>query len=1044
MTKFVKKIFSTKKSYVWRIKTVVLLMLLSSSLPLFSQRKITGKALDTNTEEGIQGASVTIKSTSEGTLSDVGGNFEIVTNRQLPLTLVVSYTGYRTQEITVYEAEEPVVVLLGLDYGSLEQIVVVGYGTQRRKELTGAVTTLSQSALSQQVVSFDNLLSGAVAGLNVTQSSGQPGAAYNIRIRGGNSVIGGNEPLYVIDGVIIYEDASSSSTSAGVGRIADRLNPLAAINPGDIESIEVLKDVSATAIYGSRGSNGVVIITTKSGKKGRNNVEYQYTAGWQKVAKKLNLLSAKDWAKVNQEIYPVTEFDRGPFYGWTQEQLNALGEGADWQDAALRTAFIQTHHITASGGDEKTRYLLSGNFTDQDGIILNTDFRRYTGRINFERDLFRNFTVGLTANAGKLSQNGLADYAGIETGGGSNSLGYVIIIPKTVPIYNPDGSFNYNNVHEKGDLRYGDRTVNAISDLVNTVSQNITNTLVGNVYAKYEILPSLTAKISAGTNLVNSTQNFFGPSTSAAGFLAKGYGSVGNKRTDSWQYEYTLNYAKQLSSKHYLDVLAGYSTQTTYIERTTVQTTRFSNETLGYHNLQASEGLLAPITGGSESVLNSVLGRVNYTFNGRYNLTATIRADGSSRFAPGYKWGYFPSVGLSWNVNEESFFKKNDVVNELKLRASLGTVGNQEIGDYRYLDTYNTTKYSFNNNIVVGYVQSNRANPELKWETTSQYNAGIDVSLFNYKLNLVADAYYKKTSNLLLNVPVEITTGYASQLKNVGSITNQGVEFEIRTVLADTKNINWQLSANIAKNINKVTDVALGAGYIIQGNTILREGEAYGSFYGLVFDGVVQSTDDISKIPVPSRNLENGIAVQPGDVKYKDQNNDDRIDLDHDRVILGSLQPDFTYGFSTTFRYKSLTLFASFQGSYGNELYNALRRRLEMPDVSYNLSSALLDRWTETNPSNTVPRAVIAAVTDLDSRYIEDASFLKLRTVSLTWLLPVKFQKAPNLKFRGIASAQNLLTITKYTGYDPEVASGTDAGVYPTSKTFSFGINVSF
>ncbi|KAA6348209.1 TonB-dependent receptor SusC [termite gut metagenome] len=1026
-------------------KIYVVLFTFIFSLPAFAQQKgtrIEGRVIDEKTQESLIGATVSLVNEKTGIVTDLNGKF-IINAHSLPATISVKYAGYKSLDLDVYEYTEALTIFLREDVNVLNEIVVVGYGTQKRKELTGSVASVSKETLSQLSTSFESLIGGAVSGLNVTQSSGQPGAAFNIRIRGGNSVTGGNEPLYVVDGVIIYDDSSFSSTSAGVSRIAGRLDPLASINPGDIESIEVLKDVSATAIYGSRGSNGVIIITTKSGKKGKNNIEYQYTAGWQQVTKKLDLLNARDWAKLNQEIYPSSDLDKGPFYGWTQTQLDALGEGTDWQSAALRAASTQTHQITISGGDEKTRYLLSGNYTDQNGIILNTDFQRYTGRFNFERDLFSNLTTGITVNAGKLTQNGLADYAGIETGGASNSLSYVILIPKTVPIRNADGSYNYNNVHEKGDLRYGDRTVNAISDLENTVSQNISNTLIGNFYVNYAILPSLKARVSAGTNLTNSTQNFFGPSSSAAGFLAKGYGTVGNKRTDSWQYEYTLNYTKQLNSDHYIDVLAGYSTQTTYVERTTASSTNFSNESLNYHNLQASEGLLAPITAGSKSVLNSVLGRLNYTLKGRYNLTTTLRADGSSRFAPGHKWGYFPSVGLSWNINEESFLKGNKTLNGLKLRASLGTVGNQEIGDYRYVDTYSTRKYSFNNKIVVGYGQANRENPELKWETTSQYNVGIDVSLFNHRLNAVADAYYKETSDLLLNIPVEVTSGYGSQLKNVGDITNKGVEFELRGAIIDTKDFNWNLSANIAKNINKVTNVALGSGYVISGNTILKEGEAYGSFYGLVFDGVVQKTDDISKIPVPSRNLENNTPIKPGDAKYKNQNTDTKIDS-NDRVVLGSPQPDFIYGFSTTLRYKSLSLFAVFQGSYGNELLNSLRRRLEMPDPSYNLSTALLDRWTESNPSNTVPKAAIIAVSDLDSRYVEDASFLKLKTLSLSYLLPIRIQQSPTTKFKLFATGQNLLTITGYKGYDPEVAGGTDAGVYPTSKTFSLGVNISY
>jgi TonB-linked SusC/RagA family outer membrane protein len=1013
--------------------------------------KITGRLLDETTQEPVVGASITLAgSKGKGTVSDINGNFSFGV-RSLPVTISVNYLGYKTQDVDIYESAEPITVLLSENANLLNEIVVVGYGTQKRKELTGSIVSVSKDALAQLSTSFEAILGGAIPGLNVTQSSGQPGAAYNIRIRGGNSVTGGNEPLYVIDGVIIYDDAESSSTSTGVSRISPRLNPLASINPGDIESIDVLKDVSATAIYGARGSNGVIIITTKSGKKGRNNIEYQYTAGWQQVSKKIDLLDAKDWAKLNQEIYPVTDSDRGEYYGWSQEQLNALGKGTDWQSAALRAAPTQNHQLTISGGDEKTRYLISGNFTDQDGVILNTNFKRYAGRFNFERDLSGNLAVGLVVNAGKLIQNGLASYAGLETGSASNSLGYVILIPQTVPIYNADGAFNYNNIHEWGDLRYGNRTVNAISDLVNTVSQNINNSITGTFFADWDILPSLKARVSAGLNLVNATQNFFGPSSSAAGFLAKGYGSVGNRRTDSWQYEYTLNYGKLFNREHFINILAGYTTQTTDSERTLVASSNFSNETLTYHNLQASEGLIAPTTSASKSILNSLLGRLNYTLKDKYNLTATLRADGSSRFAEEHKWGYFPSVGLSWNVEKEPFLKEVKAIDGLKFRLSAGTVGNQEIGDYRFLNTYNTLKYSFSNNIVIGYVKGNRANEDLKWETTSSYNAGVDLGLHR-RFNITADVYYKKTSDLLLNIPVEVTSGYYTQLKNVGSLTNKGVELEVTSLLVDAKDLTWNLSANIAKNVNTVTNVALENGYVISGNTILQEGEEYGSFYGLLFGGIAQKSDDRngdgviaageSDIPIPQRNSEG--TVLPGDVTYIDQNNDNVIDLDHDRIVLGSPQPDFIYGFSTTVRYRAFSLFAAFQGNQGNKILNSLRQRLERPDPSYNASATLLNRWTETNPSNAVPRAAVSAVTDLDSRYVEDASFLKLRTLSLNYVLPIRFSAAPLARITLLATAQNLLTLTGYSGYDPEVASGTDSGVYPASRNFTFGVKISY
>ena len=901
MDKVKKKIFSTKKSYVSRIKTAIFLIaLLSSSLPLFSQQKITGKTLDAITNEAIIGANVSIKASAEGTASNANGSFEFFTNRKLPLTLVVSYIGYRTQEIDVYEAEEPIAVLLNVDYNSLDQVVVVGYGTQKRREITGAVTSISKATLSQPVVSVDNLLGGAVAGVNVTQG-GQPGSTFSARIRGGNSINAGNEPLFVVDGVILY---GNSATSAGVSQVSANLNPLAAINPNDIESIEVLKDVSATAIYGSRGSNGVILITTKSGQRGKGKVEYQYSIGWQQPTNRLDLLNASEWAALNKEIDP-----NGYFRDYTDAQIAALGKGSDWQDAALRDAINQNHQISFSGGDDKTRYLISGNYTEQDGILQNTNFKRYTGRFNFDREVVKNLTIGLTVNASKLNQNGLNSYPSYASGF-STPLDQIIRTSPVTPIYNTDGSFNYSNAFESGDLRKGDITANALSDLLNTTAQNISNTLLGNFNLRYTILPGLIFKVNAGTNITNTTQNYYAPSYTTGGFSANGYASVGSRRTDIWQYEYTLNYAKQLNKNHYIDAFAGYTTQTTVIESATASATDFANEQLLYHSLQSGATRQAPNSSASESALNSVIGRINYTFRNRYNLTATFRADGSSRFAANNKWGYFPSVGLSWNVDEEAFFKGNKTISDLKLRASFGTVGNQEIGNYQYEATYGTTSnYSFNKTLVVGYVRNNRENPDLKWEQTASYNVGLDLSVFKSRLNFVLDAYYKKTSDLLLSTPVEITTGFSSVLRNVGNISNKGVELEVRGVLVDTKDLNWSVSANAAKNINRVLNLGAGRDNI---NNSIFVGHPLGVQYLIVYDGIVQQGDDLSKIVGPSWKT----TVEPGDEKFvnqKDVNENAKVvDETNDRVILGTSNPDLTYGFSSGLSYKSISLYAAF------------------------------------------------------------------------------------------------------------------------------------
>lgn len=509
------------------------------------------------------GATVIVQQTGgEGTVTDVDGQFTLRTQQKAPIVLQVQYIGYRPQIVEVNEVEATIEIRLVEDSQQLNEVVVVGYGTQKRKELTGSIASVDKELLAQPITQFDNLLGGAVSGLQVSESSGLPGASSNIRIRGGNSITGGNEPLYVIDGVLIYND--NSATSTGVSHATSDFNPLSAINPNDIERIEVLKDVSATAIYGSRGANGVIIVTTKSGKKGRTNIEYQYAIGWQKVAKQLNLLNAREWGELYLEIATPTQIANS---GLTPEIVAAWGEGDDWQNAALRTATTQNHQLSISGGDERTRYLISGNFSDQDGILVNTGFKRYSGRVNFERDLYSNLTVGINLTASKTEQRGITDFTSYSSyvGGNSNAFEYLIRIPQAVPIYNADGSFNHNNPYEVGDLRNGDLTPNALADLTEVTSISKSNNLIGNAFAKWEFLPGLTLKLAASTNLVNSTQNFYAPGNSSAGITVGGYGTVGNKRFDAYQYEATLNWQKEIG-KHRLDILEGYTSQVTDIE----------------------------------------------------------------------------------------------------------------------------------------------------------------------------------------------------------------------------------------------------------------------------------------------------------------------------------------------------------------------------------------------------------------------------------------------------------------------------------------------
>ena len=1022
------------------MKKSILLAIGFALAPLWSvaQNLITGHITDVRTGEPLIGASVIVKSErGQGVVTDYDGNFSLQTKVEAPLTLRVEYVGYRALDVDVYDFEEPVEIALIDNSNKLDEVVVVGYGVQKRKALTGAVTTVKNEDLLQASTSFDNILGGAVAGLDATSSSGQPGASINIRIRGGNSITGGNEPLYVIDGVLIYN--SNSATNTGVSYADSNFNPLASINPSDIESIEVLKDVSASAIYGSRGANGVIIVTTKNGKRGRIKVDYGYSIGISKVRKTLDLLNAEQWGDLYLDL--ATDAQKTAT-GVTPAVVSTWGAGTDWQDALFRTATTQQHQLSVSGGSETERFLISANYTDQGGVIRNTNFERIGARINYERDIFKNVTVGLKSNVSKSTQKGSYSF-GSYSNGFSGILEQVLRTSPAVSIYNADGTYNYANPFEAGDFVRSGQTPNPIADLSEVDAETKVDNVLVSVFGAWEIIPGLRLRVQGSTDIINTRQNFFGPSTSTAGFNTGGYASIGSKRWESDQVEATLTWNKKWK-QHEIEVLGGYTYQQEKSENVLTASANFANENLGFHSLQAGSQLITPESSFVTSVLYSGIGRVNYSLLDRYHLTATLRADGSSRFAKNKKWGWFPSLGFSWNVNEEKFLKGVKWLEDLKIRASIGTVGNQEIGDYRFLSTYAAIHYYFGSGTKnAAYYRSGLGNDDLKWETTTSYDLGFDLSILKGRLNFVFDYYHKKTSDLLLSIPVEQTTGFSSQLSNVGNVTNDGVEFAVNATLIQKKDVSWNASANIAHNKNKVTSLGTQQSEIINGNqTIIRVGEALGTYYGWEFDGVVQAGDDLSKVPAPS----NKTNVEYGDAKFVDQNGDGVVDQANDRVVLGSAQPKFTYGFGSQVRYKSWDLSFNFQGSYGNKLYNQLEQALESPNASYNASAKLVNRWSESNPSTTIPRAYALNLYNsyLDNRFIEDASYLRLKNIQLGYNFKPRFQNGTKLGVYLYASAQNLLTITNYSGFDPEYSGYVDRGTYPTARTFTFGVKLSY
>lgn len=1018
-------------------KIIIIIFGLLSALGSWAQTTITGRIVDARTGESLIGASVVPKSSKElGTVTDVDGNFTLVTNVELPLTLSVQFIGYRPQEVDVYDASEPVDIQLIDNSNRLHEVVVIGYGEQKRLELTSSISTVNNEILRQQNTSVESALQGAVAGLNVTQTSGQPGAASIIRIRGGNSITGGNEPLYVIDGFIVYNDPASTRTGA---RGSDAgLDPLSFLNPSDIESIEVLKDVSATAIYGTRGANGVIIITTKKGSHGRNNINYNASFGWSTIGKKLKFLNAQQWTDLWNEMY-----DNGEV-GY---RLDDPTESYDWQDAALQTAFTQEHQLSAIGGDEISRYSIGGSYKDQEGILLNTGLQRYAGHINYERNVFPTLLIGINANGAYNKMTGMSDHSSMFA---ANSWYAAISHTPYTSIYNDDGTFNYNPTPTSVDI-YNGKVGNPISDMLNYKSETENTRFIATGFAEWTIFSRLKLKVSLGADISNTRQSYYAPSFTTAGLPYNGYASVGQNKTNTWQTEYTATYSDVFKGKHSVNALLGYTAQRT--DRSSVATTAygFSNDATGYDNLNAAAMTLPSASGHYISTLQSWIGRVNYSFDSRYNASLTLRADGSSRFAENHRWGWFPSLGLSWNVDREKWLHLSKNVDFIQLRASVGIVGNQEIGDYQFAANVVPRTVIINGQQATSYIIANKSNSDLKWETTTSYNIGLSTGFYQNRLTVTLDTYYKKTSDLLLDVPVEQVTGFSTVLRNVGSVTNKGVELEIGGVLIDSKNWKWNVNGNIAHNKNKITSLG-NAEYFIptHGYTnplIVKVGESLGSFYGYIFKGIIQSDEDLTELPAQTIS-----TVEPGNPKFEDVNGDGVVN-EQDRVVLGNIQPKFTYGFNTKVAYKNWDFFVSASGSYGNQIFNELRCRLDRGNgYYYNPLAEVADRWTFTNPSNTVQKASNATSIYTDSRFVEDASYLKIRNIQLGYTLSVP-QVTRDAKLRLYISLQNFFTITNYSGYDPEanrsgsdetsaLYQGIDNGTYPSSKTVLVGFNI--
>jgi len=1005
-----------------------------STQPIINS-KLVGRVLDGSTKEPLPGAVVRIEGTTHVVSTDVEGKFSFVTGQKFPYKLIITFIGYETKSFIANGS--PVEILMKDAQSLLNQVVVVGYGSQKRKDITGSVASVPQLALKQPIPSLDRALQGTISGIQVTQATGQPGAGVTVQIRGVNSINAVAEPLYIIDG--FPTSNSNSLTDAGVTN-GPKINPLASLSTSDIENIEVLKDASATAIYGTRGANGVIIITTKKGKSGVSSINYDGSYGWQNVIKTLPLLNSDQWGALRNDA--LANSGKSP---QTAAQLNPYNVNTDWQGAAFREGNTQNHNLSILSGTDRTRIAFSGNYMKQDGILQNTNFERYAGRVNIEHDYNDKLKISSYITGSRISAQ--VAPAGVVPA--------ILLMTPTTPIYNADGSFFMKNIFEGS---YG----NPINTLYNQTNTTTTSRVLGNISGDYKITPDLTARVLAGVDLIDNKQNRYLPSTVYEGQGYSGIGEVGTLNSFNWLNENTLTYTKKLGRSN-LNVLAGFTQQKFKAEGAITGSSGFVSDYDTYNNLgsgsitsiSGSGFAIAPSSSSNIWALKSYLARVNYGFDSKYLLTLTLRADGSSKFAPGHQWASFPSAAIAWNASSENFLKNVEQISQLKFRLSAGQTGNSDIPAYQSYSQLGYYRYNFGNTTVAGFAPNSLANPNLTWEKTSQYDFGFDLGLLKDRITVTADIYYKKTTNLLLYLPLPATSGLTiitntaitnpQQYENVGSVQNKGFELSINSHNL-TGSFVWNTSLVFAVNRNKVLSLGgNGVNQFIPDSSlpsILKVGEPIGSFIGYKTNGLIQAGGPAL---TPAAN------TSPGGQAYVDINGDGKITQSADRVILGNAQPKFTGGLTNTFSYKGIDLSIFLQGSYGNKIYNQQRNVLELGTGYTNATTTLLNRWTPTNTNTDVHSAFQDPAPTISDRFIENGSYLRLKSLSLGYTIPTSVvSKSPIKKIRIYITAQNLATWTKYTGYDPEVSSneqsaitsGVDNGAYPNSKSIIAGLGI--
>jgi TonB-dependent starch-binding outer membrane protein SusC len=1017
--------------------------------------QVSGKVVNLKDGDFIPGASIQVKGSTRGTISGPDGKFTLsVPNKNT--TLVVSFIGFETQELSLQGKNlQNLVINLIEDTKVLEEVVVVGYGEIRKSDLTGAVSKLKYAENADQpITSVDQFIQGRVSGVQITQNSGAPGSGMNFQIRGVSSISGSSQPLYVVDGFPIETGYGTTGSTSFVNgdnaRSAPPSNPLASLNPNDIESIEILKDASSTAIYGSRGANGVVLITTKKGKVKRDEIKYTFRADNSAIREKIEMLGTKEFIEYANEARK----NNAQTVAFDSAGIAAVGDANTvWQDLIYQNAVSFEHNLSFSGGDERTQYAISGNYLNNVGIVKNSYYNRAGLRANIIRNV--NEKVRLITNITGSFNEQRAAQQNLQGGSLQGSIISSGLLQR--PILRP-----FAGDSEDIDFSVENNPLTII-ELAKNLQKN--QSLLANIKAEYKLFKFLTLSSSVGTNYNNSKRDSFLPVGTTQGTQSNGFAYHGENQNVNylWENLATLNYS--LKNKDRINAVGGYTYQKFRSEGFGLGVQNFSSQTLGFNQWQLADPTrsnFAPSVR-QTTAISSVLARINYSMKNKYLFTLTGRADGSSRLLDKYKWAYFPSAAVAWNVDKENFMKNVKGVSELKIRTSIGLTGNQNIGFYATQNRVGSEGGVVNQQRTNTLNQNSLAYEDARWETTLQKNLGLDLGILENRVKLGFEYYTRNTKDLIISLSLPASTGFASYNGNVGSIVNKGYEFNVG-VAALEKILKWNINANYSRNRNEILDINnvdifgenLFAQYGVQQPiTIARKGQPVGAFFGYKHIGVYQNAEEIKNGPLPLLT-----TVAPGDFKYEDVNKDGKITTD-DRTIIGSPLPDFTFGVTNDFKYKNIALSVFVMGNIGQDVANM--NRFVSDGLSYltlsNVRKEAWDkRWTGEGTSNyyPAPRSIVSPTYNSFSSFlIEDGSFVRLKNVTLSYDLPKKYLgKITGVRIFG--SATNLLTWTKYLGYDPEVnaivnpgqanalTSGLDFGTIPQFRTFSGGFNFSF